>query len=87
MINYSDKKVGDCTLHVNDRNFYTVSEVAEKLSVSYGKMHGLVINGDIVSYKCGMQWRIKKVELSRYYSNIKSIIGKPKKRIQKGSDK
>ena len=60
----------------DDRDFFTLPEVAEKLSLSRQTIYRYVKSGELAAYKFGGgQWRIRGEELERFIERHRATGG------------
>ena len=49
-----------------DKEFFSVKEIAEKLGVSVDTVQGLIRRKELVAYKVGNTYRIKKEDFDKF---------------------
>lgn len=56
---------------MEQEKYYSIKEIAEKLSVAYLTVYRWIQNNKLVAYKAGKQYRIKKEDLEEFVKKSK----------------
>lgn len=54
---------------------YTVSDIAEMLTVSDRTVRNFIENGELIAYRFGREYKVKETDLKAFIENSKVVTG------------